>query len=41
MMIYEKPQAEIISFETESVMFSLGDLENEPLVDISQGIEDW
>lgn len=41
MMIYEKPQAVIISFETENVMLSLGDLENEPLADISQGVEDW
>lgn len=41
MMIYEKPWAEIISFETEGIMLSLNELENEPLVDISQGVEDW
>lgn len=41
MMIYEKPRAEVISFETENVMLTADDLENEPLVDISQGIEDW
>lgn len=41
MMIYEKPQAEIISFETENVMLGLGELENQPLVDVSQNIEDW
>ena len=41
MMIYEKPQAEIISFETENVMLDLGGLENQPLVDIEQSLEDW
>ena len=36
---YEKPMAEIVSFETEAVMddnFEIGDLP-----DISVGVEDW
>lgn len=41
MMTYEKPWAEIISFETESVMTKLGDLDNELHVDLSQGVEEW
>ena len=41
MMIYEKPKAEIIRFETENVMLSLGDMENEIHVDMSQGSDEW
>lgn len=41
MMIYEKPRAEIISFEAENIMISLGELENEPLIDMSQGSDEW
>ena len=38
MKVYEKPMAEIVSFETEAVMdnFEIGDLP-----DISVGVEDW
>lgn len=41
MMMYEKPQAEIISFETEGIMLSLNELENELHVDMSQGPDEW
>ena len=39
MEIYEKPMAEIVKFESESILANGGDIGDLP--DISQGVEEW